>query len=65
MLTPEAVRAARESASLTQKQAAELVHLGASVRWAEYERGVRTMDAARWELFLIKAGQHPDFQRVA
>jgi transcriptional regulator with XRE-family HTH domain len=59
------VREAREAAGLTQQQAASLVHLRSAVRWSEYERGVQAMDAARWELFLIKAGQHPQFQRVA
>lgn len=52
--TPAQVLAAREAAGLTQAQAAELVHLGAQPRWAEYENGVRAIDLARWELFLVK-----------
>jgi len=52
--TPAEIRARREAAGLTQAQAAELVHLGAQPRWAEYENGERNIDLARWELFLIK-----------
>lgn len=48
------IAAARAAAGLTQKQAAELVHLGSPVRWAEYENGTRNIDAARWELFQLK-----------
>lgn len=54
--TPETVRAMREGAELTQGQAAALVHLGQAMRWSEYERGVRPIDPARWELFIIKVG---------
>src|SRR3990167_457942 len=54
--TPKQVAAARKRAGLTQAQAAELVHLGASTRWAEYENGTRRIDLARWELFLNKIG---------
>ena len=61
--TPEAIRAARDAAGLTQAEAAELVHLGRAVRWSEYERG-HPMDAARWELFLVKVGQHPALPHV-
>lgn len=57
------VRAARDSAELTQAEAAELVHLGSAMRWSEYERGVQAIDLARWELFLIKTDQHPAFKR--
>lgn len=52
--TPEEVTAARAAAGLTQKEAAELVHLGSGVRWAEYENGARNIDVARWELFRLK-----------
>lgn len=52
--TPAEIVAAREAAGLTQAQAAELVHLGAQPRWAEYENGKHPIDLARWELFLIK-----------
>ena len=53
--TSAKIRAARKHAGLTQAQAAALVHLGAQSRWAEYENGTRTIDLARWELFLIKS----------
>lgn len=43
-------------------QAAELVGLGDKARWAEYERGARSPDAARWALFLLATGQHPTLQ---
>lgn len=65
---PREVQFARQNAGLSQSQAGQLVHLGgtgetgaalARNRWSEYERGIRTMDVARWELFLIKTGQHP------
>jgi len=52
--TPAEISAARTAAGLTQAQAAELVHLGAQPRWAEYENGTHPIDLARWELFLIK-----------
>ena len=52
--TPEKITAARVAAGLTQKEAAELVHLGTPGRWAEYESGVRNIDTARWELFQLK-----------
>jgi transcriptional regulator with XRE-family HTH domain len=48
------VAKARADAGLTQREAAELVHLSTPGRWAEYESGVRNMDAARWELFRLK-----------
>lgn len=54
MPSKETVFALRSAAGLTQKQAAELVHLGSPVRWAEYENGTRNIDAARWELFTLK-----------
>jgi putative transcriptional regulator len=53
--TPAEIREARKAAGLSQAEAAELVHLGAQPRWAEYEKGERNIDLARWELFLIKS----------
>lgn len=61
--TPDNIRAARDRAGLTQAEAAELVHLGSAVRWSEYERSAQAIDTARWELFLVKTGQHPGFRR--
>lgn len=54
--TPETLKDMRRDADLTQAQAAALVHLGDKVRWSEYERGIREIDPARWELFQIKLG---------
>jgi transcriptional regulator with XRE-family HTH domain len=55
--TPAEIRAARDAAGLTQAAAAELVHLKAQQRWAEYESGVNNIGLSTWELFLIKTGQ--------
>lgn len=63
-MTPEAVLQARQSAGLSQAQAAALVHLGSAVRWSEYERGIRTIDVARWLLFLLLTDQHPTSRLV-
>lgn len=60
--TPENIRAARDAAGLTQAEAAELAHLGHPTRWSEHERGIHAIDSARWELFLIKTGQHPGYR---
>jgi DNA (cytosine-5)-methyltransferase 1 len=48
-----AIRAARESAQLSQTDAAALIHasLGA---WQKWEQGDRRMHPAFWELFRIK-----------
>lgn len=64
--TPAAVRAARESAGHTLAQAAALVHYGAHSRWAEAERetGPGMRDLAKWELYLLKTGQHPGFSML-
>lgn len=56
---PDGIRAARQAAGLTLAAAAELVGLGHSSRWAEYESGRKRPDAARWALFLLATGQHP------
>lgn len=64
---PEQILAARLAASLTQLEAARLVHLGArgSGRWSEYERGIRNIDLARWELFLLLTRLHPTLHITA
>lgn len=58
----EQLRAARLAAGLTQSEAAAMVHLAHLYRWSEMERGLVQMDAARWELFIIKCGMHPDYR---
>lgn len=60
----EAVRTAREAAGQSQAEAAALVHLGHVSRWSEYERGIRDMDVARWQLYLLLTGQHPTLRAV-
>lgn len=59
--SPVVIRIARAGAGLTQAEAAQLVHLGAQSRWAEYENGTTRPDAARWELFLLFTHQHPTY----
>lgn len=59
---PEEVKLAREKAGLTQQQAAEVIHKKI-LAWQRYESGDRAMDAAYWELFLIKTGQSAERER--
>lgn len=59
---PNEIADARKRAGLSQAAAASLVHLGSKSRWYEYESGYRPIDPARWELFLLKTDQHPDWQ---
>lgn len=51
--SPSTIRAVRESAGLTQEQAAALCGLGSKVRWSEYERGIEVPSYQTWALFLI------------
>lgn len=52
--SPEAIRAAREAAGLTQTQAAELIYC--TLRgWQQWEAGERRMHPAMWELWQLKA----------
>ena len=51
--TPDAIRAARLAAGLTQAAAAALVQAGLR-SWSHWENGDRRMPAATWELFMIK-----------
>lgn len=59
--TPAEIREARRVAGLSQTDAAILIHLGSFSRWSEYERGLRAMDLAKFELFKIKTGQHESY----
>jgi DNA-binding transcriptional regulator YiaG len=56
--TPEQIKQARENAGLTQTQAATLIYKGLRTwqGWeaSEGEKGHRKMDAAFWELFMLK-----------
>lgn len=51
--TPEQIKNTRTELSLTQRQAAELVH-SALRTWQQWEKGDRKMHQAFWELFQIK-----------
>lgn len=54
MDTPEAIKAARAAAGLTQTQAAALIYC--TLRgWQDWEGGKRAMHPAFFELFLQKA----------
>ena len=50
--SPEAIRAAREAAGLTQKQAGALVY--SDRIWESWESGRQRMHPGLWELFQIK-----------
>lgn len=53
---PDAIRAARMAAGLTQTEAGEVVH--ASLRtWQQWEAGDRKMHPGLFELFKLKTGQ--------
>ncbi len=55
------LKALRQSAGLTQPQAAELV--GYSLRgWQDAEDGRRHLQPATQALFLLASGQHPTHQ---
>ena len=59
--TSTQIRAARESAGLSQEAAAALIYKTRSA-WAQWEAresssSHRAMDAAFWELFLLKTKQ--------
>ena len=51
---PEAVRAARETAGLSQTEAGALLHTTCRT-WQQWEAGDRRMHPAFWELFLLKS----------
>lgn len=52
--TAEQVAKARDRAKMTQAEAASLIYKKWRA-WARYEKGLRTMDPAYWELWQIKA----------
>ena len=53
---PADIRAARESAGLTQTQAAALIH-GTMRAWQDWEAGARRMHPGLWELFRSKSSR--------
>lgn len=61
---PETIRTLRSTLQLTQKEAADLVHVSLRA-WQWWEAGQREMPLAAWELLVIKAGIHPLYQPKA
>ena len=51
--TPEEILTLRTSASLTQEEAGEIVHV-ARRTFQDWERGVASMPLGLWELFRLK-----------
>lgn len=60
--SPDEIMAARLAAGHTQDEAARLVHLSRRDRWSEFERGIRPIEPARWELYLLLTDQHPTWR---
>lgn len=61
MTNAETIRAAREAAGLSAREAASLVEV-TTVTWQRWEgKTHRTTEIpfAHWELFLLKTGKHP------
>lgn len=54
--TPEQIKEARKRSGLTQTEAADVIYKQL-LAWQRYEAGDRGMDAALFELFLLKTGQ--------
>lgn len=59
---PEAVKASRLAAGLTQLQAANLVGSASFQAWNYWESGRRTVPLDSWALFLLATGQHPGYR---
>lgn len=61
MTNAESIKAAREAAGLSTREAASLVDV-TTVTWQRWEgQTSRTTEIpfAHWELFLLKTGKHP------
>ena len=52
--TPAEILAIRQAAGLTQAQAAARVYASSYRTWQDWERGVRTMPVAIWELWKLQ-----------
>lgn len=59
----DAVRAAREAAGHTQRQAEEACGLRPG-RFHKFESGLEVMPAIRWEIYLLATDQHPQYRIV-
>lgn len=55
-ITADEVRTARAKASLSQSEAAHLIHVSVDT-WKQWESGRRTIHPAFFELFTIKAAK--------
>jgi DNA-binding XRE family transcriptional regulator len=63
-MTPTTIRAARESLSLTQTQAAELIGV-TRVTWTRWELGTTPMPESQWLMFRHRAGiEQIPFKRI-
>ena len=60
-MTPDNLRALRAEFGLSQGELAELVHMSGFTRISDWERGRHPINAACWELLLIKLGRHREF----
>ena len=52
--TPAEILSIRQAAGLTQAQAAARVYASSYRTWQDWERGVRTMPVAIWELWKLQ-----------
>ncbi|MDR0275946.1 MAG: helix-turn-helix transcriptional regulator [Burkholderiaceae bacterium] len=59
--SPVEIKAVRERAGLSLKQAAALAGSPNGRAWLRYESAERQMGADRWALFLLATGQHPAY----
>lgn len=65
--TPEQVKAARQAASLTQAQAAEIFGYSSIGGWQQKEiigKNGRALSAGEYAYLLLLAGQHPEYELV-
>ena len=62
--SPTDIRAARQTAGLSQTAAGALCHRSLRA-WQAVEAGDRALDPAAWELFLLRTGQHPTYKLIA
>lgn len=52
---PYTIRVARLGVGLTQREAGAMVGAPSARTWQDWERGIRKMPRAKWELFLLKS----------
>ena len=56
-VSPEAIKAARDAADLSQPEAAAVVYVPAST-WRNWEQGRNAMPPGLFELFMLKTGHY-------